>query len=182
MKKLEEVFDMDSLDDEEPQPESNKENNDNNAITQQLPDINQLQHLLSEVDKIDQALPTVRGLEMLDSEMDEIKRRSMDAFEEIMEYGKNVEDKHAAPLFDSAAKMLQAAITANQSKMDRKLQAINLQIRKSKVDYDREKLEWDKEKFRLSGDAGKPIEGNLDNSETIKMSRNDIINQILKNR
>jgi hypothetical protein len=168
-KKLEEVFDLDSFE------------NDVDSFDAESPvpdyDFDELQGILSEIDKIDQALPTVRGLEAMDAEMDDIKRRSLKCFDEIMDYGKNVEDKLAAGLFDSAAKMLNSAITANQSKMDRKLKAIQLQIQKSKQDLERDKLEWKKEEARLAGDFAKPINGTV---EEIKISRNELIAQIIK--
>lgn len=175
-RKLEEVFNLDSFDDDSDEIVQDQSNDDD--VSEEY-DIDKLENILSEVDKIDRALPAVRGLESLDSEMDAIKQRSLDAFEEIMDYGKNVEDRHAATLFDSAAKMLQSAIVANQSKMDRKLKAIQLQVQKSKVDLEREKLEWKKEETRLRGDASKPIEGN---AEEFKMSRNELIKQIINQK
>jgi hypothetical protein len=173
-KKLEEVFNLDSF-------EQDEDEIDNFDSSQEIHndeyDIDDLQGIFSEVDKIDRALPAVRGLEAMDSEMDDIKERSMQAFKDIMDYGNNVEDRHAAPLFDSASKMLQAAITATQSKTDRKLKAIQLQIQKSKIDLERDKLNWKQEEARLRGDSSKPIEGN---AEEFTMSRNDLIKQIIE--
>jgi hypothetical protein len=61
--------------------------------------------------------------------------------------------------------------------MDRKLKAIQLQIQKSKQDLERDKLEWKKEEARLAGDFAKPINGTV---EEIKISRNELIAQIIK--
>ena len=67
---------------------------------------------LSMVERADAALPTVEGLEQLDREMDEYAGKAMDTFEDLVDLGKNVEDRHAAPIFDSASKMLTAALQA----------------------------------------------------------------------
>ena len=71
-------------------------------------------------ERVDAALPLVQGLEELDREMDEYATKAMNTFEELCDLGKNVEDRHAAPVFDSASKMLAAAIQAKQAKMDKK--------------------------------------------------------------
>lgn len=92
-------------------------------------------------DRVDSALPVVEGLEQLDREMDDYARRAMDTFEDLCDLGKNVEDRHAAPIFDSASKMLTAALTAKQAKMDKKLKMVELQMRKAKLDLDEKKLE-----------------------------------------
>jgi len=170
-RKLEEVFDMRSLqsihdieDDIEPlESDDSKEYN-----------IAEMTDLFNRVDQINASLPTVRGLETLDTELDEIKNKSMAIFDEIIDFGKNVENKNAPAFFDSAAKMLNAAITATQSKMDRKLKAIQLQINKQKIDLERDKLEWRKEEFRLSGAGAKDIPS--DDEEG--MSRNELLKRM----
>ena len=57
---------------------------------------------------------------------------------------KNVEDRHAAPIFDSAAKMISAALQAKQGKLDKKLKMLELQMRKAKIDQDQEKIDISK--------------------------------------
>lgn len=105
-------------------------------------------------DKIDSSLSVVVGLEELDREMDDYASRAMNTFEELCDLGKNVEDRHAAPVFDSASKMLTAALTAKQAKMDKKLKMIELQMRKAKLDIDQQKLD-----HKLAGDEPTEIEG-----------------------
>ena len=73
--------------------------------------------------------------------MDDYARRAMDTFEDPLDLGKNVEDRHAVSSFDSASKMLTAALTAKQAKMDKKLKMVELQMRKAKLDLDEKKLE-----------------------------------------
>lgn len=92
-------------------------------------------------ERTDAALPMVTGLEELDREMDEYAAKAMDTFQELVDLGKNVEDRNAAPVFDSASKMLTAALQAKQAKMDKKLKIIELQMRQRKLDMDERKLE-----------------------------------------
>ena len=45
------------------------------------------------------------GLEQLDREMDNYADKAMNTFEDLVDFGKNVEDRHAVPIaFDSAVK------------------------------------------------------------------------------
>ena len=92
-------------------------------------------------DRVDGALPMVQGLEQLDREMDEYASKAMATFEDLCDLGKNVEDRHAAPIFDSASKMLTAALQAKQTKLDKKLKMIELQMRKAKLDLDTRKVD-----------------------------------------
>ena len=97
-------------------------------------DIAQLQQQLDVADKIDAALPMVRDLEQLDSDMDKYADKAMHAFQDLMDLGQNVEDRHAAAVFDTASKMMTNAITAKTAKMDKKLKMVQLQLQKAKFD------------------------------------------------
>lgn len=147
--------------------------NDQELVTY---DFTELAGVLSEVDKIDQALGPVKGLEILDAEMDTLSKRAMEVFELLIDIGQNVEDKNIAPVFDAASKMLNGAISASQSKMDRKLKAIQLQLQKAKLDQEQEKFEWKIKERKNNGDDAVPIDGT---SERISISRSDLIREIL---
>ena len=58
------------------------------------------------------------------------------------------------PIFDSASKMLTAALTAKQHKMDKKLKMIELQMRKAKLDLDERKLD-----MKENSDEPQEVEG-----------------------
>jgi hypothetical protein len=108
-------------------------------------------------ERVDSALPIVQGLEQLDREMDEYAQKAMDTFNDLVDLGRNVEDRHAAPIFDSASKMLTAALQAKQAKLDKKLKMIELQMRKAKLDLDTRKVDASlKEK---EDDPAEEIEG-----------------------
>lgn len=133
-------------------------------------------------EKVDAALPLVQGLEELDREMDEYATKAMATFEELCDLGKNVEDRHAAPVFDSASKMLAAAIQAKQAKMDKKLKMVELQMRKQRLDMQEKELELKIKKASESDDDydSPAIEGKIvgDRASMIaeimsKMKQND---------
>jgi|TARA_R110002074_G_C12495642_1_gene662144 hypothetical protein len=96
------------------------------------------------VERVDAALPMVQGFDQIEREMDEYANKAMTTFDDLVSLGKNVEDRHAAPIFDSAAKMISAALQAKQGKLDKKLKMLELQMRKAKIDQDQEKIDISK--------------------------------------
>jgi len=94
-----------------------------------------LQDKLEEFDKIAAALPQVRGLgDISDSEFDQLAAKAEQAYDDLMDLGMNVEARHGAKMFEVAANMLNAAITAKSAKIDKKLKMIDLQIKKLAID------------------------------------------------
>lgn len=92
---------------------------------------------MSEYDKISAALPPVKGLgDLGDSELDELAKKAVDAYDDIMDLGMNVEARYSGRLFEVAAGMLGHAITAKTAKLDKKLKMIDLQLKKQKLDQD----------------------------------------------
>ena len=96
----------------------------------------EMQEVIATADKIDGALPAVTGLQSLDKDMDEYAAKAMNSFDVLVALGNNVEDRHAALIFDVASKMMGNAITAKTEKMNKKLKMIDLQLRKAKMDRD----------------------------------------------
>jgi hypothetical protein len=128
-------------------------------------DIAQLQQQLDTADKIDAALPMVRDLENLDIDMDKYADKAMHAFQDLMDLGQNVEDRHAAAIFDTASKMMTNAITAKTAKMDKKLKMVQLQLQKAKFDAQEAKAK--------GGDTA--IQGEAEEFE----DRNALINAVI---
>lgn len=172
MKKLEEILNLPRI--EEVEDFSIEIIDDNEEDVYEMED---LQTILTEVDKIDRSLGTVRGLETLDSEMDALAEKSMNAFEKLIKMGEQVDDKNVAPIYDAASKLMNNAISAKQSKMDRKLKAIQLQIQKAKVDFENRKLDQKIKERRDRGDDARPIEGT---AETIQVNRTELLRQIIE--
>jgi len=137
-KKLEEELNLPNL--EELLPEELEE--EQALTTEEVKnEIATIENEMSMVDRANIALPTVEGLEQLDREMDEYATKAMETFEDLVDLGKNVEDRHAAPIFDSAAKMIAAALQAKQAKMDKKMKMIELQMRQARLEKDSQKID-----------------------------------------
>ena len=134
-------------------------------ISQEL-DLPQLQEQLDIADKIDAALPMVRNMETLDADMDKYADKAMHAFQDLMDLGQNVEDRHAANVFAVASTMMTNAITAKTAKMDKKLKMIQLQLNKAKLDQ------------QIAKDSGKEdtIQGEAEEFE----DRNSLINAVIQ--
>jgi len=165
-KKIEEVFNMGNDALNPPPPQTIEEETGF--------DLESMQQALDTADKIDQALPAVRDLESLDKDMDEYAQQAMDAFKDLMDLGQNVEDRHAAPVFDSASKMMTNAITAKTAKMDKKLKMIEMQMRKRKLDLEEKKVEMQIAKLNDTPIDGGPIEGAAE-----EFDRSSLINDIM---
>ena len=90
---------------------------------------------LEEFDKISAALPKVKGLgDISDAEFDALADKAEKAYDDLMDLGMNVEARYGSRMFEVAASMLTAAITAKSAKIDKKLKMIDLQIKKLAVD------------------------------------------------
>lgn len=126
--KIEDVFDLPPI---ESQTNSSYPTDEDEKIGL---DLEKIQQQLDVADKIDAALPMVRDLEALDADMDNYAGQAMNAFKDLMDLGQNVEDRHAAAVFDTASKMMTNAITAKTAKMDKKLKMVQLQLQKAKLD------------------------------------------------
>lgn len=173
-KRLEDVFNLpeadDLLDEMEIEEEQEEEQEDETYS------IDDIQTALTEVDKVNQALAPVRNLEALDQTMDEYASRAMSAFEDLMDLGHNVEDRHAATIFDSASKMMTNALTAQTAKMDKKLKMIQMQLQKQKLDLETKKLEHNIAKDKRSNSDDPEA---LTGEGEVVVDRNEIIQAVL---
>lgn len=94
-----------------------------------------LEEKLEEFDKIAAALPRVKGLgDISDAELDALASKAEQAYDDLMDLGMNVEARHGARMFEVAAQMMNAAITAKTNKIDKKLKMIDLQLKKLAID------------------------------------------------
>jgi hypothetical protein len=77
----------------------------------------------------------VKGLgEKADNELEDIAQRALDAYEDLMDLGMNVESRYSGRVFEVANSMLQTSLNAKVAKMDKKLKMIELQLKKEKLD------------------------------------------------
>ena len=90
---------------------------------------------ISELDKIASALPKVRGLgSMADTELNDIAHKALDAYEDLMDLGMNVESRYSGRVFEVASSFLKTSLDAKVAKLDKKLKMVELQIKKEKMD------------------------------------------------
>jgi hypothetical protein len=151
-KKLEETFNI------EPAEEIKEE------IEKETPSIEESKELteilyaeLKTTEKIDTALPLVQDLNEHDKEMDDIHQKALDAFNDLLQLGMNVEIHAGAKLLETANQMLKTAMEAKDSKVDRKLKMINLQLQKAKLDHN---ISKNKDGTELESDGAVIIDRN----------------------
>jgi hypothetical protein len=124
---------MEDLPDSKDIIKQEKEKEKNNAIQQQ----NETLRDIAEMDKITSALPAVKGLgEMADTELNEVASKAMDAYDDLMDLGMNVESRYSGRVFEVAGGMLKTSLDAKVAKIDKKLKMVELQLRKEKQDKD----------------------------------------------
>jgi len=133
-KKLEELLDLpDSREVIKEAKAEEKKSKKENAIVEQEETARSIQ----ELDKIASALPRVKGLgEKADAELEDIAQRALEAYEDLMDLGMNVEARYSGRVFEVAGGMLKTSLDAKVAKMDKKLKMIELQLKKEKMDRD----------------------------------------------
>lgn len=155
-KKLEEIFDLESSD----TPESL---NEKIELEQDQKDDLYANQLIKEklnLDKVDAALPQVDGLED-DEEIDKYSTESFQAYKDLMDLGMNIDPRFAGRIMEVASSFMQNAISAKNTKVDKKLKMIELQLKKMKLDQN------------------KPDEETVTGTGSIIADRNELIKQIL---
>jgi hypothetical protein len=129
-KKLEEILNLPASKEVIKQEEKKKQKSEKEKPEAFLRD-------MSEFDKIAAALPQVKGLgDLADGELDELAKKAVDAYDDIMDLGMNVEARYSSRIFEVAGGMLKNAIDAKSAKIDKKLKMIELQLKKQKLDQD----------------------------------------------
>ena len=99
---------------------------------------------IAEFDKISAALPAVKGLgELADKELNEVSDKAMQAYDDLMDLGMNVESRYSGRIFEVAGTMLKTNLDAKVAKLDKKLKMVELQLKKEKMDKDSNPNEGD---------------------------------------
>ena len=159
-KKLEETFNISPA--EEESVEEVEEETPTIEESTELTNI--LYSELKTTEKIDSALPLVQDLNQHDKEMDDIHQKALDAFNDLVQLGMNVEVHAGAKLLETANQMLKTAMEAKDSKVDRKLKMINLQLQKAKLDHNVKK--------------SSPEGSELESDGAITIDRNELLKRI----
>ena len=98
-------------------------------------EIAETQRDIQELDKIASALPRVKGLgDKADEELEDIAKKALDAYEDLMDLGMNVEARFSGEIFGNAARMLDTALSAKSQKINKKLRMVDLQLKKATLD------------------------------------------------
>ena len=129
-KKLEELFNLES-----------KEETVNPGVAEvPVPtheEVRSLDDSYRAVQEITRGLPQIKELDDLDDkELDDLAKKAEEAYDDLMDLGMNVEVRYSGRIFEVAASMMGNAINAKTAKIDKKLKAIDLQLKKYKIDKD----------------------------------------------
>ena len=147
---LEETFDlpsMDSVDDE----------SDNDEI----PSASDVASALESAKDLEKQFNKMNHYDLHDQEMDELADLAIDAHKTLQDLGMNVEIRHAGEIFSSSSQMLKIAVDAKNSKVDKKLKLLKLQLDKMKID------------LSIAGKNDGAVEGTA-----VKMDRNELLKQL----
>ena len=124
-KKLEELF---NLPEKEESPEEPKLDHAS---------VRSIEDSIKAVENITSTLPQIKELDDLDDkELDALAKKAEDAYDDLMDLGMNVEVRYSGRIFEVAGTMIKNAIDAKGMKMEKKLKAIDLQLKKLKIDND----------------------------------------------
>ena len=74
-------------------------------------------------------------------ETDDIRQKAIDAFDDIMELGKNVDPSRSARMFEVAGQFLKTGLDAVNSKADKQLKVAKLKMEAKKLQIDDETLD-----------------------------------------
>jgi len=125
-KKLEELFNLDDKIEETPVE---------TTPVKEHTEITSLDDSYKAVEAITRDLPVIRELDHLDdSELDTLASKAEKAYDDLMDLGMNVEARYGSKMFEVAANMLNAAITAKTNKIEKKLKMVDLQLKKYAID------------------------------------------------
>ena len=130
-KKLEELFNLDDKQINVVPKSINEE------LVEKATEVKTLDESIEAVNQITRNLPQIVELNDLnDNELDNLASKAEKAYDDLMDLGMNVEVRYSSRIFEVASSMLGHAITAKTNKVEKKLKAIDLQLKKYKIDKD----------------------------------------------
>jgi len=121
---------------------------------------------LKNIKKIDKSLNDFDYLGSHATEMDEISKEAINSYKDLIELGFNVETKHSGQIFDPATQMLKVALEARNSKVEKKLKYMRLELDKAK--FERDLNNENSDNFITVGE----------NEDTILAERNSLLEKI----
>lgn len=134
-KKLEELFNLDDQEASNPEVKAQVEKPEKDIAAHQ--EIRSLDDSARAIQKITGDLPQVTELdEIEEKDLDHLATKAEQAYDDLMDLGMNVEVRYSGRIFEVASSMLKNAIDAKTAKVDKKLKAIDLKLKKYKIDKD----------------------------------------------
>lgn len=128
-KKLEDLFNLEE--------NKKKESLPKKTIVKDHTEVRSLDDSYNAVTEITRDLPVIKELDEVDDrELDNLAAKAEQAYDDLMDLGMNVEVRYAGRIFEVAGTMMKNAIDAKSAKIDKKLKAIDLQLKKYKIDKD----------------------------------------------
>lgn len=136
-KKLEELFNLEEQD-KEPKIEEPTEVETSVVKAEEMAaEIKSVDQSYQAIQNITKDLPAVKELDTLgESDLDHLADKAEKAYDDLMDLGMNVEVRYSGRIFEVAGSMLKNAVDAKSAKIDKKLKAVDLQMRKLKLDQD----------------------------------------------
>lgn len=109
----------------------------NEEIVAKAAEVDSIEQSYNAVASITKSLPQITELNDLnDNELDDLAKKAEDAYDDLMSLGMNVEVRYSGRIFEVASSMLKNAIDAKAAKIEKKLKAVDLQLKKYKIDKD----------------------------------------------
>jgi hypothetical protein len=108
-------------------------------IAARAQEVKNIEQSLTAIAETTKNLPQIQELDDLDdSELDNLAVKAEQAYDDLMDLGMNVEVRYSGRIFEVAGTMLKNAIDAKSAKIEKKLKAVDLQLKKYKIDKDRQ--------------------------------------------
>jgi hypothetical protein len=129
-KKLEELFNLENSNEVSAEPVEV-------TAEEQREQIKSLDDSARAIQKITGDLPQITELDNVgEKELDHLAAKAEEAYDNLMDLGMNVEVRYSGRIFEVASSMMGNAIAAKTAKIDKKLKAVDLQLKKLKIDKD----------------------------------------------
>ncbi len=131
-KKLEELFNMEESKEEPKEVETSVI-----KAEEMEAEIKSVDQSYQAIQNITKELPAVKELDTLgETDLDHLADKAEKAYDDLMDLGMNVEVRYSGRIFEVAGSMLKNAVDAKSAKIDKMLKAVDLQMRKLKLDQD----------------------------------------------
>lgn len=124
------------------------------------------QQAVQKTKKLENDLIDYESIERHDQEMDEVSDEAMSSYKDLMDLGMNIEAKHSGQIFEPAVQMLKIALDARNSKSEKKLRLMRLQLEQARLQRD---LNKDNDNNPADGGEGE---------DAITTDRNSLLNML----